>query len=75
MMLSAKQQNTLQRLQKNYLIDLLVVLLLVIITYLFPVLSGTLLGLDGIWWALSVTSIVKGIIFVCTFYRITRENR
>ena len=39
------------------------------------VLSGTLLGLDGIWWALSVTSIVKGIIFVCTFYRITRENR
>ena len=25
------------------------------------VLSGTLLGLDGIWWALSVTSIVKGI--------------
>ena len=39
------------------------------------VLSGTLLGLDGIWWALSVTSIVKGIIFVCTFYRITRQNR
>ena len=38
------------------------------------ILSGTLLGLDGIWWALSVTSIVKGIIFVCTFYWITREK-
>ena len=38
------------------------------------ILSATLLGLDGIWWALSVTSIVKGIIFVCTFYWITREK-
>ena len=37
-------------------------------------LSATSLGLEGIWWALSVTSIVKGIIFVGTFYRITRKR-
>ena len=29
------------------------------------ILGGALLGLEGIWWAFSVTSIVKGIIFVC----------
>ena len=38
------------------------------------ILSATSLGLEGIWWALSVTSIVKGIIFVGTFYRITRKR-
>ncbi len=27
-------------------------------------LSGTSLGLDGIWWALTVTSVAKGIVFV-----------
>ena len=36
------------------------------------ILGGALLGLEGIWWAFSVTSIVKGIIFVCTFCWITR---
>ena len=36
------------------------------------ILGGTSLGLNGIWWAFSVTSIVKGIIFVCTFCWITR---
>ena len=35
------------------------------------ILSATPLGINGIWWALSVTSIVKGILFVCTFYRTT----
>ena len=38
------------------------------------ILSATSLGLEGIWWALSVTSIVKGVIFVCTFYRTTRKK-
>lgn len=38
------------------------------------ILSTTSLGLEGIWWALSVTSIVKGIIFVGTFYRTTRKR-
>jgi len=28
------------------------------------VLSRTALGLNGIWWALTITSIVKGIVFV-----------
>ena len=38
------------------------------------ILSATSLGLEGIWWALSVTSIVKGIIFVGTFYWTTRKR-
>lgn len=29
---------------------------------------GTVMGLAGIWWALSVTSIIKGIIFAITFF-------
>ena len=33
------------------------------------------MGLTGIWWAFSSTSIVKGIIFVLTFFYITRETR
>lgn len=35
------------------------------------VLLGGLWGLSGIWWALSATSIVKGILFTCTFFWIT----
>ena len=31
------------------------------------VLSHTEMGLSGIWWALSLTSIVKGIVFTLTF--------
>ena len=38
------------------------------------VLLGGRMGLTGIWWAFSSTSIVKGIIFVLTFFYITRET-
>lgn len=38
-------------------------------------LSGTALGLLGIWWALTATSIVKGIVFVMAFYWITARMR
>ena len=38
------------------------------------ILSG-MMGLKGIWWALTVTSIVKGIIFACTFLGITGKSR
>ena len=38
------------------------------------VLGQSTLGLDGIWWALTSTSIVKGIIFTCTFFWIMREK-
>lgn len=38
------------------------------------VLGQSTLGLDGIWWAVSLTSIAKGIIFVCTFFWITKEK-
>ena len=39
------------------------------------IILGGLTGLSGIWWALSVTSIVKGIIFTCTFLWITRKRQ
>ena len=32
------------------------------------------MGLHGIWWALTSTSVVKGIIFTCTFFWIMRKN-
>lgn len=38
------------------------------------IILGGLTGLSGIWWALSVTSIIKGIIFTCTFLWITRKR-
>lgn len=34
-------------------------------------LSGTVLGLLGIWWALTTTTMLKGIIFMCAFFAIT----
>ena len=37
------------------------------------IILGGIMGLDGIWWAISSTSIVKGIIFTCTFYG-SQEN-
>ena len=39
------------------------------------VLGNTSLGLDGIWWALSSTSMIKGIIFTETFFWITRRKK
>ena len=38
------------------------------------IILGGLIGPSGIWWALSVTSIIKGIIFTCTFLWITRKR-
>lgn len=38
------------------------------------IILGGLIGLSGIWWALSSTSIVKGIIFTGTFLWITRKK-
>lgn len=35
------------------------------------ILGGTSLGLNGIWWALSSTSIVKGVLFVIVFQWVT----
>ena len=39
------------------------------------ILLGGIMGLNGIWWALSSTSIVKGIIFTSTFIWITRKRK
>lgn len=39
------------------------------------ILLGDIMGLNGIWWALSSTSIVKGIIFTSTFLWITRKRK
>ena len=38
------------------------------------IILGGLIGLSGIWRALSITSIIKGIIFTCTFLWITRKR-
>ena len=38
-------------------------------------LSGTALGLLGIWWAFTATSVVKGIVFSMAFYWITARMR
>lgn len=38
-------------------------------------LSQTALGVNGIWIAMSLTSIVKGILFFCVFHRITAEKK
>lgn len=38
------------------------------------IILGGLIGLSGIWWALSITSIIKGIIFTCTFLWIMRKR-
>ena len=38
------------------------------------IILGGLIGLSGIWGALSVASIIKGIIFTCTFLWITRKR-
>lgn len=37
------------------------------------VLGRTGLGLDGIWWALTISSIVKGIVFVIYYSRILKQ--
>ena len=36
------------------------------------ILSGTLLGLDGIWWSISISSIVKGILVPVWFLFVLR---
>lgn len=37
------------------------------------ILSGTALGLDGIWWAFSISSIIKGILFFLSFLVVARK--
>lgn len=36
-------------------------------------LSGSALGLNGIWWALSLSSIAKGIVFTASFALVSRD--
>lgn len=37
-------------------------------------LAATPLGLDGIWWAMSLTSVVKGILFTLAFQKIIHSD-
>lgn len=37
------------------------------------ILSSTALGLDGIWWAFSISSIIKGILFFLSFLVVARK--
>lgn len=38
------------------------------------VLSGTALESDGIWWALTLSSMAKGVVFTLAFHAVTRER-
>ncbi|MDE6830836.1 MAG: MATE family efflux transporter, partial [Lachnospiraceae bacterium] len=38
-------------------------------------LSMTPLALNGIWWAVALSSMVKGILFVAAFNRVTARER
>ena len=37
------------------------------------ILSSTALGLSGIWWAITLTSVVKGFVFVGYFVTVMRK--
>ncbi len=37
------------------------------------ILSGTALGLDGVWWAFTISSIIKGILFFFSFLIVVRR--
>ncbi len=38
------------------------------------ILASTSLGLDGIWWAISITSILKGIVLTIWYIHLTRKQ-
>ena len=60
---------------KTHLCSIISILFNSMIIPLAIVLGNTSLGLDGIWWALSSTSMIKGIIFTATFFWITRRKK
>ena len=39
------------------------------------VLTKTMLGLDGVWWAITLTSVIKGIVFTLAFHKVTHSGR
>lgn len=39
------------------------------------ILSATLLGLDGVWWAISISSILKGVVLSVWYLRFMNSNR
>ena len=65
----------LSRLGKTHLCSVISITLTSARIPLAILLSGTALGLLGIWWALTATSVVKGIVFVMAFYWITARMR
>ena len=36
---------------------------------------GSIMELDGIWWSISITSILKGIILIAIYYNLKRKNK
>lgn len=39
------------------------------------IVLGKTMGLDGIWWSISITSILKGIILIATYFYLQRQER
>lgn len=37
------------------------------------ILTHAGMGLNGVWWALTISSIVKGIVFTLTFHHVSKQ--
>lgn len=59
---------------RTYLPNMIVIILTALRIPLAVVLSGKL-GLDGVWWSISLSSIVKGTILVSTYLVLSKTGR
>ena len=65
----------LSGLGKTHLCSVISILLTSARIPLAILLTATSLKLLGVWWALTLTSVIKGVIFVCAFYWVVRNSR
>ena len=63
----------LSGLGKTHLCSVISILLTSARIPLAILLTATSLKLLGVWWALTLTSVIKGVIFVCAFYWVVRK--
>lgn len=63
----------LSGLGKTHLCSVISILLTSARIPLAILLTATSLKLLGVWWALTLTSVIKGVTFVCAFYWVVRK--
>jgi len=63
----------LSGLGKTHLCSVISILLTSARIPLAILLTATSLKLLGVWWALTLTSMIKGVTFVCAFYWVVRK--